>query len=75
MGRWRRDEISVEVPRIELERSVLNAASAYDSLETERVKMLRLTATTPDGPLALDLRVAGQPGIKEFEQAVAAKAR
>jgi hypothetical protein len=70
VGRWRRDEISVEVRRIELERSVLNAASAYDSLETERVKMLRLTATTPDGPLALDLPVAGQPGIKEFEQAV-----
>ena len=53
-----------------LERSVLNSASAYDSLSTEQTKMLRLTATTPDGPLALDLPVADQPGIKEFEQAV-----
>jgi hypothetical protein len=70
LGRWPRTEISVEVRRIVLERSVLNSASAYDSLSTERTKMLRLTATTPDGPLALDLPVADQPGIKEFEQAV-----
>jgi hypothetical protein len=70
LGRWRRDEISVEVRRIELERSVLNSASAYDSLSTERTKVLRLTAATPDGPLTLDLPVAGQPGIKEFEQTI-----
>jgi hypothetical protein len=56
---------------MELKRSVLNSASAYDSLGTERFKVLRLTATTPDGPLALDLPTAGQPGIKDFEQALA----
>jgi hypothetical protein len=70
VGRWPRDEISVEVRRTVLERSVLNSASAYDSLETDRLKVLRLTATTPDGPLVLDMPTAGQPGIKEFEQAV-----
>jgi hypothetical protein len=34
------------------------------------LKVLRLTATTPDGPLTLDLPVAGRPGIKEFEQTI-----
>jgi hypothetical protein len=70
LGRWPRDEISVEVRRTELKRSVVNAASPNDSLATERLKVLRLTANTPDGPLALDLPAAGQPGIKDFEQAV-----
>jgi hypothetical protein len=70
LGRWPRDEISVDVRRTVLERSVLNSASAYDSLETDRSKVLRLTAITPDGPLILDMPTAGQPGIKEFEQAV-----
>jgi hypothetical protein len=70
LGRWPRDEISVEVRRTVLERSVLNSGSPYDSLETERTKVLRLTATTPDGPLAVDMPVTGQPGIKDFERAV-----
>jgi hypothetical protein len=71
LGRWRRDEISLEARRTVLERSSLNSGSAYDSLGTDRTKMLRLTAATPDGPLQLDLPVADQPGIREFEQAVA----
>jgi len=58
------------VQRTELKRSVANTGSPYDSLETERLKVLRLTATTPDGPLALDLPVAAQPWIKDFEQAI-----
>jgi hypothetical protein len=70
LGRWQRDEISVDVRRTELKRSVANNASPYDSLTTERLKVLRLTATTPEGPLALDLPTADQPGIKDFEQAV-----
>jgi hypothetical protein len=73
LGRWPRDEVSVEVRRTVLERSSLNSGSAYDSLETERFKVLRLTATTPDGPLVLDLPAAGQPGIKDFEHAVRVK--
>ena len=70
MGRWRRDEISLEVRRAELKRSVVNNSSPTDSLASERLKVLRLTATTPDGLLALDLPAADQPGIKDFEQAV-----
>jgi hypothetical protein len=73
LGRWPRDEISVEVRRTMLERSSLNSGSAYDSLGTERFRVLRLTATTPDGPLVLDLPTAGQPGIKDFEHAVRAR--
>jgi hypothetical protein len=75
LGRWPRDQISIEVRRTVLKRSVANTASPYDSLTTERLKVLRLTATTPDGPLALDLPAAGQPGIKEFEQAVGGQGR
>jgi hypothetical protein len=76
LGRWQRDEISVETRRTELKRSVVNNASAYDSLATERLKVLRLTATTPDGLLALDLPTAASPGgIKDFEQAVRSRGR
>jgi hypothetical protein len=46
-GRWPRDEISVEVRRTELKRSVLNSASAYDSLETEGFKVLRSPPPRP----------------------------
>jgi hypothetical protein len=70
LGRWPRDEISADVRGTELKRSVANNASPHDSLTTERLKVLRFTATTPDGPLALDLPAADQPGIKDFEQAV-----
>lgn len=70
LGRWPRDEIAVEARRTVLERSSLKSGSPYDSVETERTKMLRLTATTSEGPLALDLPVAGQPGIREFERAL-----
>jgi hypothetical protein len=73
LGRWRRDEIAVEVRRTELKRSVVNHASPNNALATERLKVLRLTATTPDGPLALELPVADQPGIKDFEQAVGSR--
>jgi len=68
LGRWRRDEIGVEGRRTELTQSSFSAQT--DTRETDRLDVLRLTATTPDGPLALDLPAAGQPGIKEFEHAL-----
>jgi hypothetical protein len=75
LGRWPRDEISVETRRTVLKRSVLNSGS-HDSLVTERVNVLRLTATTPDGLLVLDLPTAATPGgIKDFEQAVRSRGR
>jgi hypothetical protein len=70
LGQWPRDESSVEVRRTVLERSHLNSGSPYDSVGTERTTMLRLTATTPEGPLVLDLPVAGQPGPREFKRAL-----
>jgi hypothetical protein len=67
LGRWRRDESFVEAWRTELTQSSLNTS---DGRTTDRLDVLRLTASTPDGPLALDLPAADQPGIKDFEQAV-----
>jgi len=75
VGRWPRDEISLEARRTLLERSSLNAASPYDAVGTDRTTMLRLTATTPDGPLALDLPVAGQPGTREFRRELGSRRR
>jgi hypothetical protein len=37
------------------------------------LKVLRLTATTPDGPLVLDLPAADQPGIEELSGPSTAK--
>jgi hypothetical protein len=68
LGRWRRDEISVEAWRTELTQSYLSGQTGMDT--TDRLEVLRLTATTPDGPLALELPAADQPGIKDFEQAL-----
>jgi hypothetical protein len=74
LGRWRRDEISVETRRTELKRSYVNGQT--DVSETARLRVLRLTATTPDGPLALDLPTAASPGeIKDFEHAVRSQGR
>jgi hypothetical protein len=76
LGRWLRAEISVETRRTELKRSVVNNASPHDSLATDRLRVLRLTATTPDGMLALDLPTGASPGgIKDFEQAVRSRGR
>ena len=66
LGRWARDAISLEAWRTELVQS--------SNGQTDRMDLLQLTATTPDGPLALDLPAADQPGIKEFEQALAGSA-
>ena len=63
LGRWARDAISLEAWRTELVQS--------SNGQTNRMDLLQLTATTPDGTLALDLPAADQPGIKEFEQALA----
>jgi hypothetical protein len=63
LGRWARDAISLGAWRTELVQS--------SNGQTNRMDLLQLNATTRDGPLALDLPVADQPGIKEFEQALA----
>jgi hypothetical protein len=68
LGRWERDEILVEGCRTELTQSSMNGQT--DTWQTDRLDVLRLTATTPDGPLALDLPATDQPGIKDFEQAL-----
>jgi hypothetical protein len=69
LGRWPREEISIETKRTQLKRSYVNGQT--DVNETARLRVLRLTATTPDGPLALDLPTAASPGeIRDFEQAV-----
>jgi hypothetical protein len=41
-----------------------------DMWQTDHFDVLQLTASTPDGPLALDLPATDQPGIKDFEQAL-----
>jgi hypothetical protein len=63
LGRWARDAISLGAWRTELVQS--------SNGQTNRMDLLQLNATTPDGPLALDLPATDQPGIKEFEQALA----
>ncbi len=68
LGRWRRDEISLEGWRTELKQSYLSGQTGMST--TDRMDVLRLTATTPDGPLALELPAEDQPGIKQFEQAL-----
>jgi hypothetical protein len=67
VGRWRRDEIAVEARRMQLKQSGRNAQT--DVRETTRLNVLRLSATTPDGLLALDLP-PGSPGIRDFEHAI-----
>jgi hypothetical protein len=69
LGRWQRDEISVEGWRTEFKQSYVSGQT--DTWQTDYFDVLRLTATTPDGPLALDLPAADQPGIQDFERHVA----
>jgi hypothetical protein len=74
LGRWERDEILlVEGRRTELTQSYLSGQTGMS--QTDRLDVLRLTATTPDGPLALDLPATDQPGIKDFEQALGSQGR
>jgi hypothetical protein len=68
LGRWERDEILVEGCRTELTQSSMNGQT--DMWQTDHFDVLQLTASTPDGPLALDLPATDQPGIKDFEQAL-----
>jgi len=68
LGQMRRDEISLEGCRTELKQSYLSGQTGMST--TDRLDVLRLTATTPDGPLALELPAEDQPGIKQFEQAL-----
>ena len=63
-------ELAPQFDRFVFTRCANPRALSPATLETERFKVLRLTATTPDAPLALDLPAADQPGIKDFEQAV-----
>jgi hypothetical protein len=62
LGRWARDEIFVDVCRTELTLS--------SNGQTDRMDVLTLDATTPDGQVALLLPAGEQPGIKDFEQAL-----
>jgi hypothetical protein len=62
LGRWARDEIFIDVCRTELTMS--------SNGQTDRMDVLTLDATTPDGQLALLLPAGDQPGIKDFEQAL-----
>jgi hypothetical protein len=73
LGRWRRDEISLEGWRTELKQSYLSGQTGMDT--TDRLDVPRLTATTSDGPLALELPAEDQPGIAQFEQALGSALR